>query len=51
VALLLLLLTYNVDMTQLNLMAAIIAAAFTHLSWLAYGQLLLKAFALGRRPA
>lgn len=51
VALLLLLLTFNLDMPQLTLMAAVIAAAFTLLSWIAYGQLLLKAFALGRRPA
>jgi len=29
----------------------VIAAVFTLLSWIAYGQLLLKAFALGRRPA
>jgi cardiolipin synthase len=51
VALLLLLLTFNLDMPQLALMAAATAAIFTLLSWLAYGQLLLKAFALGRRPA
>ena len=51
VALLLLLLTFNLDMPQLTLLAAVIAAAFTLLSWIAYGQLLLKAFALGRRPA
>jgi cardiolipin synthase len=49
--LLLLLLTFNLDMPQLTLMAAVIVAAFTLLSWIAYGQLLLKAFALGRRPA
>lgn len=51
VALLLLLLTFSLDMPQLALMAAATAAIFTLLSWLAYGQLLLKAFALGRRPA
>src|SRR6185312_8075538 len=49
IALLLLLLTVNLDMTQLTLMAAVIAAVFTLLSWIAYGQLLLKAVALGRR--
>ena len=51
VALMLLLLAFNVDMPQLTLLAAVTAAIFTLLSWLAYGQLLLKAFALGRRPA
>ncbi len=51
VSLLLLLLTFNLDMPQLSLMAAATAAIFTLLSWLAYGQLLLRAFALGRRPA
>ena len=51
IGLLLLLLAFNVDMPQLTLFAAAAAAVFTLLSWLAYGQLLLKAFALGRRPA
>lgn len=51
VALLLLLLAVNLDMPQLTLFAAATVAVFTLLSWLAYGQLLLKAFALGRRPA
>ena len=51
VALVLLLLAFGLDMPQLTLLAAATAAAFTLLSWLAYGQLLLKAFALGRRPA
>jgi phosphatidylglycerophosphate synthase len=51
IGLLLLLLTFNIDMPQLAFFAAVTAAVFTLLSWLAYGQLLLKAFALGRRPA
>jgi len=51
IGLLLLLLSFNLDMPQLTLTAAAIAAMFTLLSWFAYGQLLLKAFALGRRPA
>ena len=51
VALLLLLLAFNLVMPQLTLFAAATAAVFTLLSWLAYGQLLVKAFALGRRPA
>lgn len=51
VGLLLLLLTFNLDMPQLVFFAAVAAAVFTFLSWIAYGQLLLKAFAVGRRPA
>lgn len=51
IGLLLLLLTFNLDMPQLTTVAAATAAMFTVLSWIAYGQLLLKAFALGRRPA
>lgn len=51
IGLLLLLLTFNLVMPQLTMVAAAIAGVFTVLSWLAYGQLLLKAFALGRRPA
>lgn len=51
VALMLLLLAFNLDMPQLTFLAAAITAAFALLSWFAYGQLLLKAFALGRRPA
>jgi cardiolipin synthase len=51
IALLLLLLTLGLDMPPLMMTAAVVAAGFTALSWLAYGQLLLKAFALGRRPA
>ncbi len=41
----------SVNMTPLLGVAALLAAGFTILSWLAYGQLLVKAFALGRRPA
>jgi cardiolipin synthase (CMP-forming) len=51
IGLMLLLLTLRKDMAPLAMDAAYIAAGFTALSWLAYGQLLLKAFALGRRPA
>ena len=51
IGLLLLLLAVNLDMPQLTLFAAATTAVFTLLSWLAYGQLLLKAFALGRRAA
>jgi len=51
IGLLLLLLTFNLDMPQLAFFAAVTAAVFTLLSWFAYGQLLLKAFAFGRRPA
>jgi cardiolipin synthase len=51
IGLLLLLLTFNLDMPQLTLFAAATAAVFTLSSWFAYGQLLLKAFAFGRRPA
>ena len=51
VGLMLLLLTLRVDMAPLATVAAIITAGFTIGSWLAYGQLLLRAFALGRRPA
>ena len=51
IGLLLLLLSFNLEMPQLTFFAAAITATSTLLSWLAYGQLLLKAFALGRRPA
>jgi cardiolipin synthase (CMP-forming) len=51
VGLLLLLMTLRVDMAPLATVAALIAAGFTIASWLAYGQLLLRAFALGRRAA
>jgi cardiolipin synthase len=51
IGLMLLLLTLSKDMAPLAQVAAYIAAGFTLLSWLAYGQLLLKAFAPGRRPA
>lgn len=51
ISLLLLLLSFNLAMPQLTTVAAALAAVFTVLSWLAYGQLLLRAFALGRRPA
>jgi cardiolipin synthase len=51
IGLLLLLLAFNLDMPQLTLFAAATTAVFTLMSWFAYGQLLLKAFALGRRPA
>ncbi|MBS0472736.1 MAG: CDP-alcohol phosphatidyltransferase family protein [Proteobacteria bacterium] len=51
VALILLLLTFDVGMPVLAESAGIIAAAFTLMSWFSYGQLLLRAFVLGRRPA
>ena len=51
VGLLLLLLSLGLDMPSLTMTAAITCVGFTLASWLAYGQLLFKAFALGRRPA
>jgi len=51
VGLLLLLLSLNVDMPPLAMTAALTCVGFTLASSLAYGQLWLKAFALGRRPA
>lgn len=51
VALILLLLTFEVDMAVLAESAGIIAAGFTLMSWFAYGQLFYRAFQLGRRPA
>lgn len=51
IGLVLLLLTFNKVMPVLAEAAAIIAAGFTLMSWYSYGQLLLKAFTPGRRPA
>ncbi len=51
IGLLLLLLTLRVDMPSLAMAAAFVTLGFTLASGLAYGQLLLRAFALGRRPA
>ena len=51
VGLILLLLSSQTGMPVLAEAAGIIAAGFTLMSWFAYGQLLFKAFALGRRPA
>ncbi|MEI9997188.1 MAG: CDP-alcohol phosphatidyltransferase family protein [Rhizomicrobium sp.] len=51
IGLVLLLLTVKSDMRVLVEAAGIIAAGFTLMSWFSYGQLLLKAFLLGRRPA
>ncbi|HXC54401.1 MAG TPA: CDP-diacylglycerol--glycerol-3-phosphate 3-phosphatidyltransferase [Rhizomicrobium sp.] len=51
IGLVLLLLTVGVVMPVLVEAAALIAAGFTLMSWFSYGQLLLKAFATGRRPA
>jgi len=51
VALMLLLLTLHVDMPALAMTGALSAAGFALASLLAYGQLLLRAFTLGRRPA
>jgi cardiolipin synthase len=51
IALILLLLTFEVGMPVLAETAGIIAAAFTLMSWFSYGQLLYRAFLLGRRAA
>ena len=51
IGLVLLLLTTGSGMPVLVEAAGIIAAGFTLMSWFSYGQLLLKAFALGRRAA
>jgi cardiolipin synthase len=51
VALMLLLLTLGVDMPALAMTAGIVTAGFAAASFLAYAQLWLRAFALGRRPA
>lgn len=50
VALTLLMLSLHNTQPVLMTTAAVIATAFTLMSWFAYGQLLLKAFILGRRP-
>ena len=50
VALVLLMLSLHNDQPVLMLTAAVIATAFTLMSWFAYGQLLLRAFVVGRRP-
>lgn len=50
VALALLMLALGNEQPTLMLTAAVITTAFTLMSWFAYGQLLLKAFILGRRP-
>lgn len=50
IALVLLMLSLHNDQPVLMLTAAVIATAFTLMSWFAYGQLLFKAFVLGRRP-
>lgn len=49
IGLVLLLLTFDTGMPVLAEAAGIIAAGFTLMSWFAYGQLLWKAIALGRR--
>jgi hypothetical protein len=51
IGLILLLLTFHAAMPVLAEAAGIIAAGFTLMSWFSYGQVLLKAFALGRRAA
>lgn len=51
IAAVLLLLVFAVDMPAVSMTAAYVCAGVTILSWLAYGNLLLKAFAVGRRPA
>ena len=50
IGLTLLMLTLHTDQPVLMLTAAIIATAFTLMSWFSYGQVLLTAFLLGRRP-
>jgi cardiolipin synthase len=50
IGLTLLMLTLGTDQPVLMLTAAVITTAFTLMSWFSYGQLLLKAFILGRRP-
>ncbi len=47
----LLLLTFDVGMPVLAEAAGLIAAGFTLMSWFSYGQLLVKAVAVGRRAA
>jgi cardiolipin synthase (CMP-forming) len=44
-------LSFKLDLTWLNRAAEILVAVVTFASWLAYGQLLLKTLALGRRMA
>ncbi len=51
IGLTLLVLTFSVGMPVLAEAAGLIAAGFTLMSWFSYGQLLLKAFVLGRRAA
>ncbi len=51
IGLVLLLLSLKIDMPPLTQAAAVVTAGVTALSWFAYGQLLLKAIALGRRTA
>ncbi|MEJ0024555.1 MAG: CDP-alcohol phosphatidyltransferase family protein [Rhizomicrobium sp.] len=51
VAMMLLLLTLNVDLPALAMTGAVAASGFALASLAAYGQLLLRAFALRRRPA
>jgi len=51
VALVLLLLAFHIQAPEFRMPAAVVVAAVTAASWIAYGQVLLKAFALRRRPA
>ncbi|MEI9886663.1 MAG: CDP-alcohol phosphatidyltransferase family protein [Rhizomicrobium sp.] len=51
IGLVLLLLTFDVGMPVLAEAAGLIAAGFTLMSWFSYGQLLVKAVAVGRRAA
>jgi cardiolipin synthase len=51
IGLVLLLLALDAEQPGLVLAGTVAAASVTVASWLAYGQLLLRAFAVGRRPA
>jgi cardiolipin synthase len=51
IGLVLLLLALNADQPGLVMAGTIVAASVTAASWLVYGQLLVRALAVGRRPA
>jgi cardiolipin synthase len=51
IGLILLLLALDADQPGLVMAGTIIAASVTAASWLVYGQLLVRALAVGRRPA
>ncbi|HXL99842.1 MAG TPA: CDP-alcohol phosphatidyltransferase family protein [Rhizomicrobium sp.] len=51
IALVLVVLAFDLDWPQISAFAAVVTGAFTIASWLAYGQVWLKAAARGRRAA